>query len=270
MVEAGELAAHLDLAFDRVASYREKYEATTKKIRSALAYPLLVIVVAIAVLIALVVYVVPVFATMYESFGAELPTLTRIVVKGSELVQGTFWYWFPANLLSMVAVMALLSTTQVKMSLHRVALKLPIIKDIWTKVIAVRFCRTAGSLLSSGVDIIRAVEIASRTTGNYFANQQLQPIALHLAQGKSLTEALSQCRILPSPVLRLSASGEKTGRLGEMLQRAADYYESETETQMATLHSLIEPIIIIFLGCMIGFFLISMYLPLFELVETIQ
>lgn len=266
MVEAGEMSGKLDFALDTVASYREKYEQVTRKIKSALAYPALVVAVAVLVVFALVLYVVPVFSSMYENFGAELPSLTKKVVDVSAFLRQTLAYWLIGLILAVIVAAVAGTTQSVRRGLHKWLLRLPIIKILLIKLITVRFCRTMGSLLTSGVDILSALQIASRTTGNLHADSVLEPVGMAVAQGRSFTDSLEACRLFPRAVLRLSASGEKTGRLGEMLTRAADYYESQTDTEITTITTLIEPIVIIVLGAFIAFILVAMYLPLFELV----
>jgi len=269
MVEAGELTGELDAAFDRIATYREKYETTIRKVRSALAYPFLVILVALAVSLALVLWIVPVFSSMYENFGAELPALTQSVVNLSNFLRATVSYWLPLGLLGATGMIWAFSTKTAKRAAHKLLVKLPLAKNLTVRIIAARFCRTMGALLTSGVDIIKALRISSRTTGNSYVNALLEPAELALAQGKSLTEAVASSAVFPKAMLRLTASGEKTGRLGEMLERTADYYDRETEIEIGTLTALIEPIIIVILGAFVAFILIAMYLPLFDLVGTI-
>ncbi|MEW6413261.1 MAG: type II secretion system F family protein [Candidatus Zixiibacteriota bacterium] len=269
MVDAGELSGELDTAFDRVASYRESWDNTTRKIKSAIAYPLLVILVAFLVVMALVLYIVPVFSSMYENFGADLPKLTQRVVGFSTMFRSTIYYWVAVAVVLLAGLGYLSTVDRAKFFFHRVLVRLPLIRNLTIKMISARFCRTMGSLLVSGVDIVRALQISSKTTGNLYVDSLLRGAELDLLHGVSFTDAVSSTSIFPRAMLRLSASGEKTGRLGEMLGRAADYYEKETETEINTLTTLIEPFIILILGVFIAFILVAMYLPLFELVGTI-
>ena len=266
MIESGELSATLADSLEKVAEYREKHEATSKKIKSAIAYPALVILVAVMVVFCLVLYVVPVFSSMYASFGAELPELTQKVVLVSDWLKGSFWYLLSAALLVPPFLVVIGVSSKSRYILDKAIISLPFIRNLSRKIIAARFCRTMGSLLTSGVDIIYALQIASRTTGNSFVANAIEPAESLLAEGKSFTQAIANSNVFPPAVLRLTASGEKTGRLGEMLSRAADYYENESNTEITTLTTLIEPIIIIILGVFIAFILVAMYLPLFDLV----
>lgn len=269
MIESGELSGNLDTAFGQIADYREKQEATSKKLVAALVYPALVVAVAIGVVAALILYVVPVFSSMYANFGAELPSLTKWIVSASDALRDSIWYWLAGLLvLAGCAVTAFLSV-RAKLLFHRALIKAPLLRTMAVKIVSARFCRTMGALLESGVDLIYALRVASRTTGNSYVSTILEEVEAGLSQGKSFTESLSALNFFPKAVLRLTASGEKTGRLGEMLSHAADYYERETDTELTTLTTLIEPVVIIILGAFVAFILIAMYLPLFELVGTI-
>jgi len=268
-IRAGESSGRLGLAFDRVATYREKSEEVTKKIRSALAYPLLVVFVAVLVILALVIYIVPVFSSMYENFGAELPVLTQKVVGVSNFFRETIGYWLGLVFLLIITIPLLSLSARVKYIWHKSLTRIPLIGSLVVRVITARFSRTMGSLLSSGVDIIYALEIASKSTGNTYVETKLQPAQNQLAEGKSFTGVIEETNIFPKAMLRLTASGEKTGRLGEMLTRTADFYEKETDNQITTVTSLVEPIIILILGIFIAFILMAMYLPLFDLVQVV-
>lgn len=268
MVEAGETAGRLDFAFDRIAGYREKTEATMRKVKSALAYPLLVILVAMAVVLALVLYVVPVFSSMYENFNAELPALTQAVVGVSNLLRANAGYIAAIAIIALATLFVVTLTRRFRLLLDMLLVRTPFVRNLIIKIVSARFCRTMGSLLSGGVDILYALRVSAKTTSNLYVTAQLEPAGLLLIEGKSLTEAMQSAGVFPKAVLKLTAVGEKTGQLGEMLSRAADYYESETDAEITTLTALIEPLIIIILGCVVAFILVAMYLPLFELVGT--
>ncbi len=269
MIEAGESSGRLDFAFDSIATYREKRETTARKVRSALAYPLLVICVAALVVAALILYVVPVFSSMYENFNAELPMLTQQVVGMSGFLRENLWYLMGGVLLMCGLLVATSLNQKFQYSAHMLLVKLPLVKNLTTKLVSARFCRTMGALLTSGVDILYALQVASRTTGNAYVANAIEPAGRQVSAGQSLTDALEETKVFPRAVLRLTSSGEKTGQLGEMLSRAADYYESESDAEIQTLTSLIEPLITILLGVVVAFILVAMYLPLFELVGTI-
>lgn len=269
MVEAGESSGQLAFAFDTIAGYREQYDTLMRKTRTALAYPALVVLVAGLVVIALTMYIVPVFASMYENFGAELPKLTQHVIAVSGFLRQTIWYWLGLAVIAMPLLGGMLMLTRVRRWLDRLVLRLPVLGTFVTHLVTARFCRTMGSLLTAGVDILKALQIAGRTTGNVFVANRLQPAERKLLQGGSFSEAVEHVRIFPRAMRRLAASGEKTGRLGQMLLRAADYYQTQTESSMAMLTSLVEPLIILVLGVFIAFILVAMYLPLFDLIGAL-
>ena len=269
MIDAGELSGRIDVAFDRIASYREKSEETKKKITSALTYPILVIFVAIFVVFALILYVVPVFSSMYENFGAELPELTQYVVSFADTVKDNFWFGIMILIILIGGCGFMWFTQKFKYYLDKTFIKIPILRNLVIRILSARYCRTLGSLLTSGVDIIYAFQIAVKTTGNQFVIHELQQSEINLTQGKTLTEALEIAKVFPKAMLRMISSGEKTGRLGEMLLKSADYYEKESDSEIKTLTTLIEPLIIIVLGVFVAFILIAMYLPLFDLVGMI-
>ena len=268
-LKAGESSGQLDTAFGRLADYREKRETVATKVRSALAYPMLVILVAVMVVLALITYVVPVFSSMYENFGAELPALTQHVVAVSAFLRSTLVYWALGIMLLAIALFFAGLCVSVRRGWHRTLVAMPLVCNLMQRIVAARFARTMGALLTSGVDIMVALKTAADSTGNLHVRERLQPSMHLLAQGQPFTDAIASAGVFPKALLRLTASGEKTGRLGEMLTRAAEYYESETDTQVTTLTSLIEPAIIIFLGFFVAFILVAMYLPLFDLVGAV-
>ena len=267
-VDAGESSGDLAFSFERIAEYRERFEAAAKKIRSALAYPLIVTLTAVLVVSVLIIFVVPVFSSMYETFGAELPTLTRHVLGISSFLRD---HWmFSGITLGCVLALGLAGVTvpKVKFGIHKMLFQLPFFGELTRKIVTARFARTLGSLLSAGVNILQAVRIATRATGNHYVIQSLASLDERLASGQSLTDSLRSVGIFPGALLRLTSSGESTAQLGEMLLRAADYYESESNNAIATLTTLAEPLIIIVLGAAIAFLLLAMYMPLFDLVSA--
>jgi len=269
MLDAGESSGNLDRSLEDIATYREKREAAASKIKSALAYPLLVVFVAVAVVLGLVLYVVPIFSSMYSNFGAELPGLTQGVVEASDYLKENLIAWIAGSVLLVPAVAWGVTRPKAVQVSHRLFLKAPLLGPLAVRTITYRFCRTMGSLLGSGVDIVIAFKIGLRSTGNRHVETALIPSVDRLIEGRSFTDSVESAQLFPRAMLRLTASGEKTGRLGEMLTRAADYFEKESDTQVSTLMSLIEPAIIVVLGVLIAFILVAMYMPLFDLVGTL-
>jgi len=269
IVEAGEISGSLDQSFERIATFREKTETIKKKVVGAMAYPLLVMGVAILVIWGILYYVVPIFASMYAGMGAELPTMTKAIINVSDTLKNSIWYVISGGAVTVVALAYIASRRSMRIALGRMFYASPVIGKILATLSSMRFSRTLGTLLTGGIDILRAIDIASKTTGFLYVERSLSSVQNNLARGQTLTDSLVECRVFPLPLLRLTAVGERTGRLGEMLTHAAEYYESEAETQLSTLTSLIEPLLIIVLGFFIAVILVAMYLPLFELVGSI-
>jgi type IV pilus assembly protein PilC len=266
LLETGELSGTLDISLERIVSYRERTEKLGKKIRSALAYPALVLLVSMIIILTLVTYIIPIFSSMYAGFGLELPSLTRNVVAVSDYIKEYLWIW-PVIIMILIVLMIIgFRSRAIRVWLGGFIGKMPLINHFYIKHGTARFCRTLGVLLSSGLHLIDAISVSGRTIGSPFWDKRLESAPALLSQGKSLAETLESCQIFPKTVIRMTAAGESTGRLGEMISKVADFYESEIDTEISTMTSLIEPIVIIVLGIVIAFILIAMYLPLFDLI----
>lgn len=270
MLAAGELSGTLEQSFTRIAEYREQQEAAYRKLRGALAYPLLVTLVAVAVVVILVTYIVPVFASMYANFGAQLPTLTANVVNASQMARDLAPLWLALATVLIALLPFVVLSNRIRFVWHQFLLRIPIVRGLVIKLVTMRYCRTLGSLLTSGVDILLAADIAARASGNLTFQSALLQVPSALMKGQSLSESLGAVAAFPTSALRLVAAGEKTGQLGSSLVRAADYYEKETTAAIATLTGLIEPLVIIVLGVVVAFLLVALYLPLFDLVGSIN
>ncbi|MCK5126288.1 MAG: type II secretion system F family protein [candidate division Zixibacteria bacterium] len=268
MIEAGEISGTLDVSLDRIATYRERSDDTNKKIRSALSYPLLVLMVTLLVVFVLVIYIIPIFASMYENFGTELPKLTQYVVAISEWAQDNIYVFLIALIIGAVGIILSILNSRVRYFISAIQLRIPFVGRILKKIINARFARTLGTLLQSGVPTLFSVEIAIKTTGNAYIQQKISDLTMLLSQGKSFTDTIGNYPVFSKTVIRMAAAGEKTGQLGKMLSKAADFYESEIDHEIGTLTTLFEPMIIIFLGVFIAFILVAMYLPLFDLMST--
>ncbi len=268
MLEAGEISGTIDVSLDRIATYRERSDETSKKIRSALAYPLLVLAVTLLVVFILVIYIIPIFASMYANFGTELPQLTQYVVSSSEWMQDNIGLFIGAIIVGFVGSIFAVLNDRVRYFISAAQLKIPFIGRIQKKIINARFSRTLGTLLQSGVPTLFSVEIAVKTTGNAYIQRKIAGLTSLLSQGKSFTEAVGSYSIFSKTIIRMAAAGEKTGQLGKLLSKAADFYESEVDHEIGTLTTLFEPMIIIFLGIFIAFILVAMYLPLFDLMSA--
>jgi len=269
LVEAGEAAGKLPEILSKLADHHERMDDLRRKMFTAMLYPSLVVVVSILVLLAVLKYVIPVFSEMYGSFGAEMPELTTNVIVVSDAVGSWFGTIVVSALGLVISFLFLLRKESVKRAVHRMALSIPVIGGIWIKGALARYARTLGLLHGGGADLLNAVEISAETAGNEFLRHKLLNVRSNLEEGRSLRDSLAETEVMPSALLRMVSSGEKTGRLGEMLSNGAGYYERELESNLTALTSIIEPVIILALGLVVGFLIVVMYLPLFDLISQI-
>ncbi len=267
MVEAGETGGILDTILQRLSSYIEKNVKLQRAVKSALVYPVGVITVAAGVITLLLWKVVPIFATLFAGLGVDLPLATRIVIAMSHFIGSIF------GLLLLVAVVGAIiglkvwyGTPQGKFILDTIVLKLPVIGILMRKIAVARFTRTLGTLISSGVPILEGLDITAKTAGNAVVERALFRVRKSLEEGKSLTEPLRESEVFPGMVTQMIAVGEQTGAMDAMLQKIADFYEEEVDAAVKDLLTALEPIMIVFLGVVVGGVVISMYLPLFSLI----
>lgn len=269
LIQAGESSGSLAEMMSRLAAHREQMEDLRRKFITSLAYPALVVTVSVAVLIAVFTFVIPVFQEMYAGFGAEMPTVTQAVVDFSEALKNNF---FVISLVLITALFVLilgLRTTQGMRISHAGALRIPLIGSIWRKIAIARFSRTLGLLQREGADLLSAMSISVRVLGNRSLEEKLKPCEALLIEGRSLKDTLENSGIFPRALLRMVAAGERTGKLGTMLLNSARYLEKEIEAALSVITSIIEPVIILILGAVVGFVIVVMYLPLFDLINQI-
>ena len=271
MVEAGETGGILDTIPQRLSSYIEKNVKLQRAVKSALVYPVGVLTVAAGVIILLLWKVVPIFATLFAGLGVDLPLPTKIVISLSNLIGSIF------GLLMLIAVGAGIfglkvwyGTPQGRFVLDGVILKLPVIGILMRKIAVARFTRTLGTLIASGVPILEGLDITARTSGNAIVEKALQQVRKSLEEGKSLTEPLKDSEVFPGMVTQMISVGEQTGAMDAMLQKIADFYEEEVDAAVKDLLTALEPIMIVFLGLVVGGVVISMYLPLFSLIGKLS
>ncbi len=267
MVEAGETGGILDTILQRLSSYIEKNVKLQRAVKSALVYPVGVLSVAGAVITLLLWKVVPIFATLFAGLGVDLPLPTKIVIAMSNFVGSIF------GLLILVAFAGIIfglkvwyGTPQGRFVLDTIVLKLPILGLLMRKIAVARFTRTLGTLISSGVPILEGLDITAKTAGNAVVERALQKVRRSLEEGKSLTEPLKESEVFPGMVTQMIAVGEQTGAMDAMLSKIADFYEEEVDAAVKDLLTALEPIMIVFLGLVVGGVVISMYLPLFSLI----
>jgi type IV pilus assembly protein PilC len=271
MVEAGETGGILDTILQRLSSYIEKNVKLQRAVKSALVYPVGVLTVAAGVIVLLLWKVVPIFATLFAGLGVDLPLPTKIVIGLSNLIGSVF------GLLMLVAFVGIIfgikiwyGTPQGRYALDALILKLPVIGILMRKIAVARFTRTLGTLIASGVPILEGLDITARTAGNAVVEKALQQVRKSLEEGKSLTEPLKDSEVFPGMVTQMISVGEQTGAMDAMLQKIADFYEEEVDAAVKDLLTALEPIMIVFLGVVVGGVVISMYLPLFSLIGKLS
>lgn len=270
LVEAGEAAGILEQLLDRLATYMEKTEAIKSKIRSALMYPISVIVVAFVVVTVIMIFVIPAFKQVFTSFGADLPAPTLFVIAMSEFFVQYWWLIFGVIGGGFYFFMqAWKRSEKVQMFMDRLLLKIPIFGPLIEKAVIARWTRTLSTMFAAGVPLVEALDSVGGASGNSVYSMATQRIQQEVSTGTSLTAAMGNANIFPSMVLQMTAIGEESGALDHMLGKAADFYEAEVDEMVAGLSSLMEPIIIVFLGVIIGGIVVSMYLPIFKLGQVV-
>jgi type IV pilus assembly protein PilC len=271
MVEAGETGGILDTILQRLSSYIEKNVKLQRAVKSALVYPVGVLSVAGAVITLLLWKVVPIFATLFAGLGVDLPLPTKIVIALSNFVGSIFGFLIVVALAaSIFGLKVWYGTPQGRFVLDTIILKLPVLGTLMRKIAVARFTRTLGTLISSGVPILEGLDITARTAGNAVVERALQKVRKSLEEGKSLTEPLKDSEVFPGMVTQMIAVGEQTGAMDAMLQKIADFYEEEVDAAVKDLLTALEPIMIVFLGLVVGGVVISMYLPLFTLIGKLS
>ena len=271
LVAAGEVGGILDTILNRLAIQLEKQDKLAKQLKSAMVYPTTVSVIAVACIVLLLVKVIPVFQKMFADFGGELPGPTQMVIDLSEWLQAYVHYLLG----SVFALFALFSQARsrslgFRRQTDQVALKLPIFGNIIKKVAVARFTRTLGTMISSGVPILDALEIVSRTAGNVVIEEELQATRMSISEGKTIAEPLQDSRVFPGMMVQMVAVGEETGSMEIMLTKIADFYDDEVDTAVSGLTSMLEPLMMVFMGGSIGSILIAMYLPIFTIADSIN
>ena len=270
MVAAGETGGILDTILQRLSQYIEKIVKLRSAVRSAMVYPVAVIAIAIGVVGIILWKVIPTFATLFAGLGAQLPLPTRITIALSQFIGAWWWMIFATIGVGIFALNRYHKTYQGRRVIDGALLKLPVLGNVLKKIAVARFCRTLGTLVSSGVPILEALEITARTAGNAVVEDAIMETRKSIEQGKTIAEPLKATNVFPSMVVQMVAVGEQTGALETMLNKIADFYEDEVDEATANLLALLEPIMICFLGVIIGGIVISMYMPMFDLINKIN
>jgi type IV pilus assembly protein PilC len=269
MIAAGEAGGILDTILKRLALYIEKAVKLKSEVKSAMIYPVAVIVIAVVVVAAILWKVIPTFAQLFAGLGAQLPLPTRVVIAASDMLVAYGWMLIVALGLIGYAVKSYYGTDGGRRTIDRILLKTPILGGILRKVSVARFCRTLSTLLASGVPILDGLDITARTAGNAVIEDAIQVTRSSIERGETISAPLRETNVFPSMVVQMINVGETTGALDAMLSKIADFYEDEVDTAVAGLLTLMEPVMIAFLGVVVGGIVIAMYMPIFDLISKL-
>ena len=267
---AGEVGGILDTILNRLAVYREKSEKLKRKVKGALTYPIAVICIGVVVTAVLLIKVTPVFAKMFADFGSALPGPTQVVVDLSEWLQKYIIHLIVGIAATLFAGRAFYMNPRGREIFDKGILHAPLFGDLIRKVAVARFTRTLGTMISSGVPILDALDVTAKTAGNRTIEKGIQYVRTKISEGKNIAGPLADTKVFPSMVVQMIGVGEATGAMDQMLSKIADFYDDEVDAGVASLTSLIEPIMMVFLGGVVGGFLIAMYLPIFSIAGAIK
>ncbi len=269
LVHAGEVGGILDTILRKLAVFLEKAEALKRKVKGAMVYPAVVSGIAAAVITLLLVFVIPVFKSMFENSGGTLPAPTQFVVNASEFMQKYYLYMAGMLVVFFLIFKRFYASEKGRFLCDRAFLRMPVVGTLIRKVAVARFCSTLGTMISSGVPILDALEITAKTAGNLVIEKAIMGTRLAIAEGRTIAEPLMETGVFPGMVVRMIAVGEATGALDAMLAKIAEFYEEEVDTAVEAMTQLMEPIMIVFLGGTCGGMVISMYLPVFSMAGAI-
>ncbi len=270
LVAAGELGGILDVILNRLANYIEKLANLKKKVKSAMTYPGIVISIAVIVVAVILIYVIPVFAGLFTDAGAKLPEMTLFVMNISSFAQNYF-HWIGLGLFLLTILFKRIRRTERGRDVtDRIFLQMPVFGMLIKKVAVARFTRTLGTMLSSGVPILDGLDIVASTSGNTVIERAIRKARAGISEGRPVAEPLEETGVFPMMVTQMIAVGEATGALDAMLGKIADFYDEEVNTAVDSLTSLLEPMLIVFLGTTVGFLLVAMYLPIFQIADVVS
>lgn len=269
LVAAGEIGGILDTILNRLAAFMEKNEKLARKVKGAMTYPAIVMAVALIVVTVLLLFVVPEFESMFAEFGGALPGPTQVVISLSKFMQSN-WYILLAVLLSTIfGVRWSYKQPKGRKVIDAFLLKLPVFGDLLRKVAVARFCRTLGTMVASGVPILDALDICAKTAGNVIVEEAVMQARQSISEGRTIAEPIQESGVFPDMVCQMIAVGESTGALDIMLTKIADFYDDEVDQAVENLTSMMEPMIMLFLGVVVGGFVIAMYMPIFSMASAI-
>jgi type IV pilus assembly protein PilC len=270
MVDAGEAGGILDVILNRLAVYLEKADALIRKIKSAMTYPAVVFVVAMGATTFMLLFIIPTFAKMFMDFGGTLPLPTRIVMGFSDFLRANWWVLLGGIIFAIFMIRRYYKSNNGRYNIDKMLLNLPVLGSVIRKGSVARFTRTLGTLISSGVPILNGLEITAKTAGNKVIEEAVMETRTSISEGNTIAEPLKESGVFPPMVVQMIGVGEQTGALDEMLDKVADFYDSEVDTAVSALTAIIEPLMIVFMGGVVGGMLIAMYLPMFKLVSVVS
>jgi type IV pilus assembly protein PilC len=265
LVAAGEIGGILDIILNRLAAYIEKAAKLKKKVKGAMTYPIVVMVIAIMVVAVILIFVIPVFEAMFADFGKALPVPTQIVVALSEFLQNYILYIVVGFVLLIFAFRRFYKTKKGRALVDRLILRLPVFGMLIRKVAVAKFTRTLGTMISSGVPILDSLEIVAATAGNMTIEEAIRETRQSISEGRTIAEPLADSEVFPSMVVQMISVGEATGALDTMLSKIADFYDDEVDAAVDALTAMLEPFMMVFLGGTIGGLVVAMYLPIFQM-----
>ena len=269
MIEAGEIGGILDTILNRLALFMEKSMALKKKIKGAMTYPVICICISFVVMAVMLIFVVPVFQEMFAEFGSALPAPTQMVVDMSEFAKGNFHFILAALFAVIYGIKKIYKTEKGQTKIDALLLKMPIVGSLLRRVAVAKFSRTLGTMLQSGVPILESLNVVARTSGNKVIEGAVFRVADAIQEGRAISEPLEETGVFPGMVVQMINVGESTGALDVMLSKIADFYDEEVDQAVENLTAAIEPLMMVFLGGMIGGLVIAMYLPIFSMASAI-
>ncbi len=270
MVAAGEAGGILDTILLRLATFMEKNDALVRKVKGAMIYPAVIFAVAGLCIVVLLIFVIPVFQDMFAGIGQALPLPTRIVIGASDFLKGFWWAMGGGGFLAWVLFKRYYATPDGKLNIDKLMLHVPVLGDLIRKSSVSRFTRTLGTLIASGVSILDGLEITAKTAGNRVIHDAVMESRASIAGGETIAAPLQKSKVFPPMVISMIAVGEQTGGLDEMLSKIADFYDEEVDAAVEALLALMEPVMIVVLGAVVGGMIVAMYLPIFGMISAVE
>jgi len=269
LVKAGEAGGILDKILNRLSGYLEKSEELKSKVKGALTYPVVVLSIAVLVVIALIMFVLPQFKSIFQSMNVELPAITQMLLALSDIMQEWWWVILPCLALIPISIMQFFRSPQGQRVFDTNILRVPVFGSMMRKVAVARFTRTLGTMISSGVPILQALEVTASTAGNVVIKEAVDKTRVSIREGESIADPLKQSGVFPPMVVQMISVGEETGELDKMLMKIAQFYDTEVDAAVKGLTSVIEPIVIVVMGLVIGGIVLAVFMPMLKLINNV-